>query len=108
LKPTNEFTKEDFEKVQLQLNQLVLLIYNAKVKQLVDGRGCEYFSYLGQKTQMEVANDQELVDGRGCEYFSYLGQKTQMEAAIDQELVDGRGMCSKYQIKVSCCPCIWF
>uniref|UniRef100_A0A3Q7FUW1 Uncharacterized protein n=1 Tax=Solanum lycopersicum TaxID=4081 RepID=A0A3Q7FUW1_SOLLC len=27
-----------------------------KVKQLVDVAGHEYFSYLGQKTQMEAAN----------------------------------------------------
>ncbi|XP_015885800.2 flotillin-like protein 4 [Ziziphus jujuba] len=55
-KGTKEFKKEVFEKVQLELNQFGLLIYNANVKQLVDVRGHEYFSYLGQKTQMEAAN----------------------------------------------------
>ncbi|XP_020247917.1 flotillin-like protein 1, partial [Asparagus officinalis] len=45
-----------FSQVQLELNQFGLLIYNANVKQLVDVRGHEYFSYLGQKTQMEAAN----------------------------------------------------
>ncbi|ONK81767.1 uncharacterized protein A4U43_C01F32670 [Asparagus officinalis] len=55
-KGTKEFKKEVFEKVQLELNQFGLLIYNANVKQLVDVAGHEYFSYLGQKTQMEAAN----------------------------------------------------
>ncbi|XP_042487250.1 flotillin-like protein 4 [Macadamia integrifolia] len=55
-KGTKEFKQEVFEKVQLELNQFGLLIYNANVKQLVDVPGHEYFSYLGQKTQMEAAN----------------------------------------------------
>jgi len=55
-KGTKEFKKEVFEKVQLELNQFGLVIYNANVKQLVDVQGHEYFSYLGQKTQMEAAN----------------------------------------------------
>ena len=55
-KGTKEFKKEVFEKVQLELNQFGLHIYNANVKQLVDVPGHEYFSYLGQKTQMEAAN----------------------------------------------------
>lgn len=53
---TKEFKQEVFGKVQLELNQFGLLIYNANVKQLVDVPGHEYFSYLGQKTQMEAAN----------------------------------------------------
>ncbi|XP_031480755.1 flotillin-like protein 4 [Nymphaea colorata] len=53
---TKEFKSEVFGKVQLELNQFGLLIYNANVKQLVDVQGHEYFSYLGQKTQMEAAN----------------------------------------------------
>ncbi|GAY45891.1 Flotillin-like protein 1 [Citrus sinensis] len=55
-KGTKEFKQEVFEKVQLELNQFGLLIYNANIKQLVDVPGHEYFSYLGQKTQMEAAN----------------------------------------------------
>ncbi|ERN05346.1 flotillin-like protein 3 [Amborella trichopoda] len=55
-KGTKQFKQEVFEKVQLELNQFGLLIYNANVKQLVDVPGHEYFSYLGQKTQMEAAN----------------------------------------------------
>ncbi|KAK3004846.1 LOW QUALITY PROTEIN: hypothetical protein RJ639_018656 [Escallonia herrerae] len=43
-KGTKEFKQEVFNK-----------IYNANVKQLVDVPGHEYFSYLGQKTQMEAA-----------------------------------------------------
>ncbi|KAG8375822.1 hypothetical protein BUALT_Bualt10G0140300 [Buddleja alternifolia] len=57
---TKEFKKEVFEKVQLELNQFGLLIYNANVKQLVDVVGHEYFSYLGQKTQMEAANQAKI------------------------------------------------
>ncbi|TKY74762.1 Flotillin protein 1 [Spatholobus suberectus] len=53
---TKSFKQEVFEKVQLELNQFGLLIYNANVKQLVDVPGHEYFSYLGKKTQMEAAN----------------------------------------------------
>ncbi|KAG2284533.1 hypothetical protein Bca52824_055753 [Brassica carinata] len=59
-KGTKEFKKEVFEKVQLELNQFGLVIYNANVKQLVDVPGHEYFSYLGQKTQMEAANQAKI------------------------------------------------
>nr|CAD1836192.1 unnamed protein product [Ananas comosus var. bracteatus] len=55
-KGTKSFKEQVFEKVQLELNQFGLIIYNANVKQLVDVRGHEYFSYLGQKTQQEAAN----------------------------------------------------
>lgn len=51
-----KFKEEVFQKVQLELDQFGLVIYNANIKQLVDIPGHEYFSYLGQKTQMEVAN----------------------------------------------------
>ncbi|KAG9137156.1 hypothetical protein Leryth_011984 [Lithospermum erythrorhizon] len=53
---TKEFKQQVFDKVQLELDQFGLHIYNANVKQLVDVPGHEYFSYLGQKTQMEAAN----------------------------------------------------
>uniref|UniRef100_A0A5B6YMX6 Flotillin-like n=1 Tax=Davidia involucrata TaxID=16924 RepID=A0A5B6YMX6_DAVIN len=59
-KGTKQFKQEVFEKVQLELNQFGLLIYNANVKQLVDVPGHEYFSYLGQKTQMEAANQAKI------------------------------------------------
>ncbi|KAL9439990.1 hypothetical protein AB3S75_018786 [Citrus x aurantiifolia] len=55
-KGTKQFKQEVFGKVQLELNQFGLVIYNANIKQLVDVPGHEYFSYLGQKTQMEAAN----------------------------------------------------
>ncbi|OIT07817.1 flotillin-like protein 2 [Nicotiana attenuata] len=54
-KGTKDFKKEVFDKVQL-----CLLIYNANIKQLVDVEGHEYFSYLGQKTQMEAANQAKI------------------------------------------------
>lgn len=79
-----------FEKVQLELNQFGLLIYNANVKQLVDVRGHEYFSYLGQKTQMEAANQAkaDVAEARmKGEIGSKLrgGQTLQNAAKIDAE-----------------------
>ena len=44
LKGTKDFKKEVFDKVQWELNQFRLWIYNANVKQLVDVPGHEYFS----------------------------------------------------------------
>ncbi|CAI0415251.1 unnamed protein product [Linum tenue] len=63
-KGTKEFKHEVFGKVQLELNQFGLYIYNANVKQLVDVRGHEYFSYLGQKTQMEIIAIQREGEGK--------------------------------------------
>lgn len=89
-KGTKEFKKEVFEKVQLELNQFGLLIYNANVKQLVDVPGHEYFSYLGQKTQMEAAN-QAKVDVAEARMKGQVGEKLrdgqtrQNAAKIDAE-----------------------
>uniref|UniRef100_A0ACD5UQF1 Uncharacterized protein n=1 Tax=Avena sativa TaxID=4498 RepID=A0ACD5UQF1_AVESA len=55
-KGTKSFKEKVFTQVQLELNQFGLVIYNANVKQLVDVPGHEYFSYLGQKTQQDAAN----------------------------------------------------
>lgn len=55
-KGTKKFKKEVFDKVQLELNKFGLLIYNANIKQLIDIKGHEYFSYLGKKIQTETAN----------------------------------------------------
>ncbi|KAI8011205.1 Flotillin-like protein 3 [Camellia lanceoleosa] len=44
-KGTKEFKKEVFDKVQLELDQFGLHIYNANVKQLDDVREHEYVSY---------------------------------------------------------------
>ncbi|VFQ69723.1 unnamed protein product [Cuscuta campestris] len=73
-KGTKEFKREVFEKVQLELDQFGLLIYNANVKQLVDVPGHEYFSYLGQKTQMEAAN-QAKVDVAEAKMKGEIGSK---------------------------------
>jgi flotillin len=87
---TKEFKQEVFEKVQLELNQFGLLIYNANVKQLVDVPGHEYFSYLGQKTQMEAAN-QARVDVSEAKMKGEIGSKLregqtlQNAAKIDAE-----------------------
>ncbi|XP_047324779.1 flotillin-like protein 4 [Impatiens glandulifera] len=87
---TKEFKEEVFQKVQLELNQFGLLIYNANVKQLVDVPGHEYFSYLGQKTQMEAAN-QARVDVAEARMKGEIGSKLregqtlQNAAKIDAE-----------------------
>ena len=54
-KGMKQFKKEVFQKVQLDLNEFGLLIYNAKVKQLVNDHGHEYFS------QMEAANQAKVL-----------------------------------------------
>jgi flotillin len=87
---TKEFKQEVFDKVQLELNQFGLWIYNANVKQLVDVPGHEYFSYLGQKTQMEAAN-QARVDVAEAKMKGEIGSKLregqtiQNAAKIDAE-----------------------
>ncbi|KAL5559732.1 hypothetical protein UlMin_035943 [Ulmus minor] len=108
-KGTKEFKQEVFGKVQLELNQFGLLIYNANVKQLVDVPGHEYFSYLGQKTQMEAAN-QARVDVAEAKMKGAIGSKLregqtfQNAAKIDAETKiistqrDGQG--KKEEIKV--------
>uniref|UniRef100_R7W0M3 Flotillin-like n=1 Tax=Aegilops tauschii TaxID=37682 RepID=R7W0M3_AEGTA len=50
------FKEKVFDRVQLELKQFGLFIYNANVKQRGDVPGHEYFSYLGQKTQQDAAN----------------------------------------------------
>ncbi|KAG0457275.1 hypothetical protein HPP92_022432 [Vanilla planifolia] len=71
---TKSFKQEVFNKVQLELDQFGLVIYNANVKQLVDVRGHEYFSYLGQKTQQEAAN-QAKVDVAEAKMKGEIGAK---------------------------------
>ncbi|GMH12465.1 hypothetical protein Nepgr_014306 [Nepenthes gracilis] len=70
-----DFKQEVFGKVQLELDQFGLVIYNANIKQLVDIPGHEYFSYLGQKTQMEAAN-QAKVDVAEAKKKGEIGAKT--------------------------------
>ncbi|KAJ8452837.1 hypothetical protein Cgig2_014600 [Carnegiea gigantea] len=108
-KGTKEFKREVFEKVQLELNQFGLLIYNANVKQLVDVQGHEYFSYLGQKTQMEAAN-QAKVDVAEAKMKGAIGAKeregqtAQNAAKIDAETrvvtIQRQGEGQKEEIKV--------
>ncbi|PKA61666.1 Flotillin-like protein 1 [Apostasia shenzhenica] len=89
-KGTKSFKQEVFQRVQLELDQFGLVIYNANVKQLVDVRGHEYFSYLGQKTQQEAAN-QAKVDVSEAKMKGAIGAKeregkTEQNAAkIDAE-----------------------
>ncbi|CAF2204952.1 hypothetical protein HID58_027988 [Brassica napus] len=108
-KGTKEFKKEVFEKVQLELNQFGLVIYNANVKQLVDVPGHEYFSYLGQKTQMEAAN-QAKIDVAEAKMKGEVGAKErtgltiQNAAKIDAESkiisTQRKGEGTKEEIKV--------
>ncbi|PIM97145.1 Flotillin [Handroanthus impetiginosus] len=107
---TKEFKREVFDKVQLELNQFGLLIYNANVKQLVDVRGHEYFSYLGQKTQMEAAN-QAKIDVAEAKMKGEIGAKLregqtlQNAAKIDSETriisTQRQGEGKKEEIKVT-------
>uniref|UniRef100_A0A2N9J9D0 Flotillin-like n=1 Tax=Fagus sylvatica TaxID=28930 RepID=A0A2N9J9D0_FAGSY len=106
---TKEFKQEVFGKVQLELNQFGLLIYNANVKQLVDVPGHEYFSYLGQKTQMEAAN-QAKIDVSEAKMKGEIGSKLregntlQNAAKIDAETkiiaTQRQGEGKKEEIKV--------
>ncbi|OVA07888.1 Band 7 protein [Macleaya cordata] len=108
-KGTKDFKKEVFDKVQLELNQFGLLIYNANIKQLVDVRGHEYFSYLGQKTQMEAAN-QAKIDVAEAKMKGEVGAKlregqtSQNAAKIDAETkiisTQRQGEGKKEEIKV--------
>ncbi|XP_021739207.1 flotillin-like protein 3 [Chenopodium quinoa] len=104
-----KFKEEVFEKVQLELNQFGLLIYNANIKQLVDIPGHEYFSYLGQKTQMEAAN-QAKIDVAEARKKGEIGSKLrdgetlQNASKIDAETkiisVQRSGGAKKEEIKV--------
>ncbi|KAJ8536189.1 hypothetical protein K7X08_034590 [Anisodus acutangulus] len=108
-KGTKEFKQEVFDKVQLELNQFGLYIYNANVKQLVDVPGHEYFSYLSQKTQMEAAN-QARIDVAEAKMKGEIGAKlrdgeTKKNAAkIDAETLivstKRQGESKKEQVKV--------
>uniref|UniRef100_A0A5B7BD72 Flotillin-like n=1 Tax=Davidia involucrata TaxID=16924 RepID=A0A5B7BD72_DAVIN len=108
-KGTKDFKKEVFDKVQLELNQFGLLIYNANIKQLVDVSGHEYFSYLGQKTQMEAAN-QAKIDVAEANMKGEIGAKQregqtiQNAAKIDAETniiaMQRQGEGNKEEIKV--------
>ncbi|XP_017250544.1 flotillin-like protein 3 [Daucus carota subsp. sativus] len=71
---TKKFKQQVFDQVQLELDQFGLRIFNANVKQLVDVPGHEYFSYLGQKTQMEAAN-QAKVDVSEAKMKGAIGAK---------------------------------
>ncbi|KAL2548698.1 Flotillin-like protein 1 [Forsythia ovata] len=107
-KGTKEFKQKVFAKVQLELNQFGLLIYNANVK-LVDVPGHEYFSYLGQKTQMEAAN-QAKIDVSETKMKGEIGSKLregqtlQNAAKIDAETkvisTQRQGEGKKQEIKV--------
>ncbi|KAM0009333.1 putative Flotillin family, Band 7/SPFH domain superfamily [Helianthus debilis subsp. tardiflorus] len=108
-KGTKEFKQEVFGKVQLELNQFGLWIYNANVKQLVDVPGHEYFLYLGQKTQMEAAN-QAKIDVSEAKMKGEVGAKLrngqtlQNAAKIDAETriisTQRQGQGQKKEIKV--------
>ena len=60
--------------MQLELDQFGLHIYNANIKQLVDIKGTEYFSFLGQKVQQTAAN-QAKVDVAEAKFKGDTGAK---------------------------------
>lgn len=104
-----DFKKEVFEKVQVELDQFGLWVYNANIKELVDVHGHEYFSYLGQKVQTEAAN-QAKVDVAEAKMKGDIGAKErhgltiQNAAKIDSETkieaIRRQGEASKEEIKV--------
>ncbi|KAH6555866.1 hypothetical protein KP509_1Z221800 [Ceratopteris richardii] len=73
-KGTKEFKTEVFGKVQLELDEFGLRIYNANVKQLVDIPGHEYFSFLGKKVQQEAANAAKVAVAE-AKYNGNVGEK---------------------------------
>uniref|UniRef100_A0ACD5XC83 Uncharacterized protein n=1 Tax=Avena sativa TaxID=4498 RepID=A0ACD5XC83_AVESA len=83
---TKTFKREVFDKVQKELHQFGLHIYNSNVKQLVDVPGHEYFSYLGQKTQQGAAS-QARVDVAEARMKGAVGEKEREGRAAD----GGRG-----------------
>ncbi|KAJ4773387.1 Flotillin-like protein 1 [Rhynchospora pubera] len=109
-KGAKEFKQAVFESVQLELNQFGLIIYNANVKQLVDVRGSEYFSFLGQKTQQEAAN-QAKVDVAEAKMKGEIGAKVregetkQNAAKVDAETAiyekQRKGEAMKQEVKVT-------
>ncbi|KAI9095095.1 hypothetical protein DFS34DRAFT_185866 [Phlyctochytrium arcticum] len=71
---TKEFKQNVFEKVQLELNQFGLKIYNANIKQLSDLPGHEYFSFLGKKIQ-KGAENQAKIDIAQADYLGNVGSQ---------------------------------
>lgn len=84
---TKEFKNEGSDKVQTELNQFGLHIYNASIKQLVDIKGAEYFSFLGQKVQQEAANKAK-VDVAEAKYKSDVGAKLEGQNKMNAAKVD--------------------
>nr|XP_020151340.2 flotillin-like protein 2 [Aegilops tauschii subsp. strangulata] len=74
VKGSKAFKEKVFSRVQLELNQLGLVIDNADVKQLVEVPRHEFFSYLGQKTQQDAAN-QAMVDVAEARMMGEVGAK---------------------------------
>ncbi|KAL7594705.1 hypothetical protein Lser_V15G28146 [Lactuca serriola] len=101
--------QEMLKKVQPELNQFGLWIYNANYKQLADVPGHEYFTYLGQKAQME-ATSQATVDVAEAKMKGDVGSKLregqtlQNAAKIDSETkiiaTQMQGQRKKEEIKV--------
>jgi flotillin len=80
---TKEFKQKVFDKVQLELDQFGLKIYNANIKQLSDLPGHEYFSYLGQKIQKGAAN-QAKIDIAQADYLGNVGSKEREGETVRQ------------------------
>ncbi|RKP09470.1 hypothetical protein THASP1DRAFT_14201 [Thamnocephalis sphaerospora] len=73
-KESKRFKDDVFTKVQTELDQFGLHIYNANIKQLMDAAGSEYFLYMRMKTH-EGAVNQAKVDVAEAKYIGNVGEK---------------------------------
>ena len=68
-----EYKKQVIEKVQGELDQFGLMIYNANVKELEDTPGSEYFSFMRRKAH-ESASNQARIDVAQAEAKGKVGE----------------------------------
>lgn len=68
-----EYKKQVIEKVQGELDQFGLMIYNANVKELEDTPGSEYFSFMRRKAH-ESASNQARIDVAQAEAKGKIGE----------------------------------
>ena len=70
----DQFKQTIISKVQEELNQFGLVIYNANVKELQDMSGSEYFKHMRQKTRSGAEN-QARVEIANAKYKGDVGEK---------------------------------
>lgn len=81
-----EFKQNIVEKVQIELHQFGLKVFNANIKELQDVPGSEYFTYMRQKTK-EGANNQAKIDVAEAQMKGTSGQKDR-EGTTRKNVVD--------------------